>query len=181
METRSTQPGDSLNAHWLVRTSENLLHGPYTLEGVRSLIRARKVTALDEVCRGNHYWFYLHEDAEVKAQLGLEVPIFNPKRPRSDDGSTQTDTVSGEDERDTDRVFTSDEFPRARRAKVVHVRSQWSNERSNEPNVGRRPRTVEPTSFWRGIIWALAVLVIVLLYTVFRVLGSTGDVPRLPG
>ncbi len=160
------------SSSWLVRTSDNVILGPFTKESICALVRERKINALDEVCHANHFWFFLHEDSEVKQQLGISVPVFNPKKPRPDEESTQTDTSPGDDQ-DTDRFASPDEFPRARRAKVVPVAG-------SAPVRRQMPVPVEVTSFWRGIIWALAVLVIVLLYTVFRILGTAGA-GRLPG
>jgi hypothetical protein len=153
---------------WLVRTAGNDLLGPFSQETIREMVRDRKLTALDEVCRANHFWFFLHEEAEVRSQLGITSPVFNPKRRDADEESTQTDIRT--DEVDTDKVYANDELPRQRRAKVVPVGSG--------PVQILRP--IERTSFWRGLFWALAVLFVVLVYSVFRILGSA-EAPRLPG
>lgn len=60
--------------HWLVRTADNLIAGPYTREQVCTLIRDGQLTHQDEVCHASGYWITLHERDEVRKQLGIEVP-----------------------------------------------------------------------------------------------------------
>src|SRR5688500_16240212 len=59
---------------WLVRTSKNLIAGPYTKDQICQLIRDGQLTHQDEVCRANDYWITLHEREEVLRLLGIEMP-----------------------------------------------------------------------------------------------------------
>ena len=75
---------------WLVRTSQNLIHGPYSKQEICQFIQGAKLTTLDEVCSSSGYWFFLHEIAEVKSQLGVNppVPAHHP-----DDEVTETEVI----------------------------------------------------------------------------------------
>jgi hypothetical protein len=75
---------------WMIRTSDNVLSGPYTQEQLIQLVEEEKLELTDEICRGNSYWIYLHEEQEVKKHLGIEVPaaLVEPEEP------TQTETDS---------------------------------------------------------------------------------------
>jgi hypothetical protein len=77
---------------WLVRTSQNLIHGPYSKQEICQFIQNAKLTTLDEVCSSSAsgYWFFLHEIAEVKSQLGVNppVPAHHP-----DDEVTETEVI----------------------------------------------------------------------------------------
>jgi hypothetical protein len=59
---------------WLIRTADNWISGPYTLDQVSQMILGGKLGPEDEVCTANGYWFYLHESTELKTQLGIELP-----------------------------------------------------------------------------------------------------------
>ncbi len=72
---------------WLTRTSANWVSGPYSREEVVKMIEQGKLGVQDEVCRSNHYWFYLHEHQEVLNQLGIQMPRINRT---SDDEVTET-------------------------------------------------------------------------------------------
>jgi hypothetical protein len=75
---------------WMIRTSDNVLSGPYTQDQLIQLVEEEKLELTDEICRGNSYWIYLHEEQEVKKHLGIEVPaaLVEPEEP------TQTETDS---------------------------------------------------------------------------------------
>jgi hypothetical protein len=89
---RASEPSDQENdPHiWMIRTSDNVLSGPYTQAQVIQLVEEEKLELTDEICRGNSYWIYLHEEQEVKKHLGIEVPaaLVEPEEP------TQTETDS---------------------------------------------------------------------------------------
>jgi hypothetical protein len=74
----------------MVRTTSNVIAGPYSKDQVIQLIRDGKLTHEDEVCRANHYWIFLHESDEVSRQLGIEMPRAARD---SDDEDTQTETA----------------------------------------------------------------------------------------
>lgn len=75
---------------WMVRTSQQLLAGPYTKEQVCQLIREGQLGQQDEVCHANRYWIFLHEREEVLEQLGIEPP----QKDVATDEDTQTETVT---------------------------------------------------------------------------------------
>lgn len=83
---------ESADPHvWMIRTTENVLSGPYTQPQLVQLIEEEKLELTDEICRGNGYWIYLHEEQEVKKQLGIEVPaaLVQFEEPTQ----TETDTL----------------------------------------------------------------------------------------
>jgi hypothetical protein len=80
---------------WLVRTSNNQITGPYSREQIREMILQAKLKLEDEICGGNQYWIFLHENQEVKNQLGIEIP--NALYTNRQEGTqTQTDTEISE-------------------------------------------------------------------------------------
>lgn len=58
----------------MIRTAENILSGPFTREQVIQLIEEGKLDLTDEICVAGNYWIFLHEEEEVTAQLGVELP-----------------------------------------------------------------------------------------------------------
>lgn len=68
-------PDDHRPDQWLVRTAQNLVHGPYQKTEICDFIQSGKLTTLDEVCQASHYWFFLHEVFEVRGQLGVNPPL----------------------------------------------------------------------------------------------------------
>ena len=60
---------------WLVRTSKNVVVGPYTIHEVKAMIQEGKLGLQDEVCQANQYWFYLNEAHEVKKFLGIDLQM----------------------------------------------------------------------------------------------------------
>ena len=60
---------------WLIRTADNWIAGPYTKQQVCEMIRDQKLSAEDEVCPSNGFWFYLSERQEVVKQLGADVGL----------------------------------------------------------------------------------------------------------
>lgn len=82
-------PNSPNSEEWLVRTEKNFLSGPFPKEKVIQMIQQGQLGPQDEVCRGSHYWIYLHEREEVLNQLGVEMP----RRPVEDDEEiTETQT-----------------------------------------------------------------------------------------
>lgn len=79
---------------WLVRTSQNIIAGPYTKEQVLHLVRDGQLGTQDEVCPANGYWFFLHETEEVTRQLGISVPRALGDDEEVTETQTQTDTTS---------------------------------------------------------------------------------------
>jgi hypothetical protein len=77
---------------WLVRTSANLVAGPYSRDQVCELIKGGQLVHQDEVCAANGFWFFLHEQEEVRKQLGVDMP----KTAASEEEVTETSTLAGE-------------------------------------------------------------------------------------
>lgn len=75
---------------WLIRTERNVLRGPYGKNEVCRMIQEGELGLHDEVCRGDSYWFYLHEHLEVQSQLGIVVPRL--RSPDDDETETEVDT-----------------------------------------------------------------------------------------
>jgi hypothetical protein len=75
---------------WLVRTSKNVVVGPYTAAEVKAMIHEGKLGLQDEVCQANQYWFYLNEAVEVKKFLNMDLPAGGIDD--SDDESDFTET-----------------------------------------------------------------------------------------
>jgi len=59
---------------WLVRTSQNWIHGPYPKEKIREMVLQGELTLEDEVCEANGIWIYLHETKLLREHLGVVPP-----------------------------------------------------------------------------------------------------------
>jgi len=59
---------------WLVRTSKNMILGPFNKEDLCQKITKGEFSTLDEVCKSDGYWFFLNEAKEVQAHLGITPP-----------------------------------------------------------------------------------------------------------
>ncbi len=79
---------------WMVRTSDNVLAGPYSLEDIKQLAEDRSLLKDDELCHANQYWFYLHDQEEVRTQLGFHLKFAASDDPHEE--VTQTEQESGE-------------------------------------------------------------------------------------
>lgn len=79
---------------WLIRTSQNIIAGPYTREQVCHLIEDQKLGPDDEVCPANGYWIYLHEEEELLRQLGVKLPHAYGPASEEEITQTQTDTLT---------------------------------------------------------------------------------------
>jgi hypothetical protein len=83
--------GEASVEHWLVRTAENVIAGPYSKEQICELIREGELTLPDEVCPANRHWFFLHEREEVARSLGVEMSDHLVE-PDDEPTHTQTET-----------------------------------------------------------------------------------------
>jgi hypothetical protein len=77
--------------HWLVRTAENVIAGPYNKEQICDLIRDGQLKLPDEICAANGHWFYLHEHEEVALHLGADISR-RLIEPDAEHTQTQTET-----------------------------------------------------------------------------------------
>jgi hypothetical protein len=80
---------------WLIRTADNQISGPFSRQQIMSMIQSAELTLEDEICGAGNYWIYLHENQEVKAQLGIDVPKTLYKNPQ-EATLTETETDLGE-------------------------------------------------------------------------------------
>ncbi len=46
---------------WLIRTKQNQILGPVTLEKIKELIEKGSLVDNDEICQGNGIWFWVKE------------------------------------------------------------------------------------------------------------------------
>jgi hypothetical protein len=94
---------------WMIRTSDLKLRGPITRAELLQKLEKGELAHNDEVCRKNHYWFALHEEAELLNQLGFQfsrVARGGKSVTGSDDEATQseiTQSRDGVEEEITDR------------------------------------------------------------------------------
>lgn len=65
--------------NWLIRTRNNQILGPISLEKVKELIANKLAHPQDELCCGNGYWFFIKETNLIdKYVFGNDVQPFNP-------------------------------------------------------------------------------------------------------
>ena len=76
---------------WLVRTTQNEIHGPFEQEQLIDTIRAGHWELRDEACRENHFWFAFQEAEELRQQLGISWP---DRSDSSTDKEEETDEIT---------------------------------------------------------------------------------------
>ena len=133
-------------------------------------IQEGRLGAEDEVCVGGGYWFYLSETEEVRSQLGIEPPPALLSAAYVQDEITQTQT-----ETDIEAYRDYPELTKIPEDKDSAVQRGKSRVVPVNKGVGAPApvaRKLESTSVWKGIAWALVVIVAVLLIEVFRALQS---------
>ncbi|MCC7441288.1 MAG: hypothetical protein IT285_06635 [Bdellovibrionales bacterium] len=130
-----------MNDHWLVRTKDNIIAGPYTGDQIRKLILESQLGYQDEICQGNHYWIFVHERHEVKKQLGIDVP--KPKKGSADE-VTETETQT-----ETETVLELDQDSMAVAAGeddgLTRVGSMMAKPKAQAAAAGKKP-AVAPTA-----------------------------------
>lgn len=68
-----------MDKNWLIRTSQHKILGPISKAKLIEFIEKGSLTQTDEVCSGNGFWFYLHEQDLVDRHIvGDEPQGFNP-------------------------------------------------------------------------------------------------------
>ncbi len=68
-----------MDKNWLIRTTQNKILGPISKEKLIEFIEKGSLTQSDEVCSGNGYWFYLHEQDLVDLHIVGNTPQgYNP-------------------------------------------------------------------------------------------------------
>jgi hypothetical protein len=178
---------------WLIRTSQNVILGPYSKNEICEMIGEGSLGVQDEVCQANQFWFYLHERDEVQRQLGMDVP--NASLISDDEATlTQTETINvltaaQEQFGDTEQTAM---FTRSAAAggadsaasSAGHagggssaVSSVVTPVRRPELKIPKRENVfvigqMEKVSFWRGVVWALLFLIVVLAGVVVLILRT---------
>jgi hypothetical protein len=99
-------------SRWLVRTSQNEIHGPFEQGQLVESIQSGRWELRDEACRENHYWFAFHEAAELQSQLGIGWPGLSDP---SSDPEEETDEIT---EIETETKILKDTVAAAARAPV---------------------------------------------------------------
>jgi hypothetical protein len=163
---------------WLVRTAENVIAGPYTLEQVRGLIKDGQLSLQDEVCQANGYWIFLHETEEVAKQIGQDVIKYLGERGEDltqtqtepSIGSTPLVAVHGLDEKATDGVTTV-VSEQAIRAELQLRRRPLTSTPGIDPSLVH----VSPTGqkpFLKRVAW---ILITVIALAIFVFLNLSRD------
>lgn len=135
---------------WLLRTSQNVITGPYTIAEIREKALSGDLALQDELCPASGYWFYLHESEEVFKQLGIQMPR------QSDDGeSTQTEMA-----RDAEK--TDPELPNGGGAGNTGASPSPGGSDDAQPSL------LEPPSLWQGLIWVLLLGLVAVALAVLR-------------
>lgn len=68
-----------MKKNWLIRTHNNHILGPVSIEKIRLLISNNSLKSNDEICSGNGYWFSIKETDLVQKYIHEEKKqSFNP-------------------------------------------------------------------------------------------------------
>jgi hypothetical protein len=171
---------------WLVRTSQNLIAGPYSRDQVRQMILSGQLRAQDEVCRSNHYWIQLHEREEVSSELGADLLAHLALESDEEATLTRTDPAvtlrSSESEHSLDAQIpdlpdlTEYEEPQTSvltLPKLERPPSPPEPRLTPSPRLypdtrGERVSAIEPPSLWRWIIGALVFGCVLLLFYLLK-------------
>jgi hypothetical protein len=155
----STHP----DAQWMVRTAQNVMKGPYSIDEIRDFIQSSKLTTLDEVCPSGGYWFFLHEAEEVETQLGVAPPL--PLH-AAEDEVTQTEVMEelkdDEDGEHGTSVVSRTPKRRHSRAEVI-VRPGPS---LNDPM--QWTKRVEPVSYWKAVTIVMTAVAVILFLGILK-------------
>jgi hypothetical protein len=80
---------------FLVRTKENRITGPFERTELAERVAKGELRELDEICEASGYWIFLHERAESKRLLGVELPRKKSKDDLHEEQTeTETETVT---------------------------------------------------------------------------------------
>lgn len=166
---------------WLVRTSLNTILGPFPAETVRQMVVDGRLSAHDEVCAANSFWFYLHEAEELQTQLDVALPRTSSLGPDEED--TQTDTKVLTPKATPSQVvldLSAQEPPIPELPDVSDLSSASEGlDGRNKAQTANAPKfvtlytpqifgNIERRSAWSVIAIALGILIIVLLMAVIQ-------------
>lgn len=184
---------------WLIRTSQNMISGPFTAEQVRKKILDAELKSEDEICQANHFWIFIYETKEVEEQLGIKVPAYVlQNRAKDEDEVTetatepQTPTLAAKESPDDipdlpeipdDEIHASVMSATAHRDRDTRIRLEERNSNnktsthsfnSTHTSSGSKTSTtvpqIEKLSLWKGVAIALASVAIILVFMIIRVL-----------
>jgi len=179
------------DAQWMIRTAQNKIQGPYSIDEIRGFIQSGKLTTLDEVCPSGSYWFFLHEAGEVKNLLGVDPP--KPLHDADDDVtetevSTQgqpstkpkpgTESLADNEEEETTgvvpqskpRASTLEKTPYHESAASDALEQALQRSQSIDQTGPRWVGKVEALSFWKGFTVFLSILGVVIFLSILRMI-----------
>lgn len=68
-----------MNKNWLIRTKNNHILGPVSLEKIQTLLDNKSLNSDDELCSGNGYWFSVKEEDLVTKYVQNKITqSYNP-------------------------------------------------------------------------------------------------------
>ncbi len=173
-------------SNWLVRTQKNQISGPFSKEEVSNLVMSGELGFQDEICEGNSYWIYLHEQEEVLKLLGV-----TPPGPDEENTETETDTKTDWKGAEGDKLNA---FKNRESVSLVSniysqkIRSEFIGRTTpsiiapsniiapinNEKNTVKDSLfwgIIEPVLFWRIFTTALILLVFWIIFSVLRLIA----------
>jgi hypothetical protein len=143
---------------FLVRTKENRITGPFEREELAERVMKGDLRELDEICEANGYWIYLHERAESKRLLGVELPRKKSKddlHEEQTETETETVTATAPMVKDLPAGGGSVHLPRVVPAPAVAA-----------PPAPRRPETL---GLFKYFLLAIAGIIAFVLFRVFEI------------
>ena len=171
---------------WLIRTSQNVISGPFTAEQVRKKILDAELKSEDEICQANHFWIFIYETKEVEEQLGIKVPAYVlQNRAQDEDEVTetatepQTPTLAAKESPDDipdlpeipdDEIHASVMSATAHRDRDSRIHKITST--SSGSKASATAPQIEKLSLWKGVAIALASVAIILVFMIIRALTS---------
>lgn len=141
--------------HFLIRTKENRISGPFAKEDVVARMLRGELREVDEICPGNGYWIYLHEREESIRMLGTALA----RNEGIHDDSTETDTETVTQP----LVVPVAHDPDGSLPPIV-----VGTMRTSPPAVPTRNRP-ESVRLLRLMLWVFAFLIALILLRIYRV------------
>jgi hypothetical protein len=144
---------------FLVRTKENRITGPFEKDELADRVAKGELRELDEIAEANGYWIYLHERAESKRLLGVELPRKKAKDDLHEEQTeTETETVTA-----TAPLIAKDLPIGGGSVQLPRVVAPVVASQSPLP---RRPETV---GLFKYFLLAMAAVIAFVLFRVFEI------------
>ncbi len=155
---------------FLIRTKENRISGPFPKEEILARISRGELREQDEVCPANGYWIFLHERAESRAMLGVELPrtVDSESEENTEtETETATATATATDLKKVASVtVTGPRETREGYALPVSAADKTAEIPANGSPLPRgQPETVGAIRF---VLWAFVMVIVFILYRVFQ-------------